>query len=580
MRVDKSERSLTLPLLKQRIEQADDWGRAVEDCKEPILIVDDAGRITHFSEAFAVITDPLPQPPGVSAVRLWHPSYRSKAAIANIVDTLRREEMWRGAIYNRRRDGAPYWLTVTIWPIENAQMPTHYLLLVNSVSGHGSTHLLFDYLTHLPNWGPANDLLEKELLCDGVNKVVSLIQVRLEGLQEISDSLGHIAADSILIEAARRLYAAECAPAAISRISNQDFLLVIARDNLESATTAAAEQILKVMSAPFEVQDRDMSISVRLSVTSAPMDGTTSDQLFQNCSIAMSYGRKSKSAITFFTPEMQRRTAVRWELFTQLRTALSRNEFSLQYQPLISTSTGEMVGCEALLRWHNEALGQVPPDRFIRLAEENSLIVPIEAWALRTACRQAMAWLNEGRQIGRIAVNASPLHFQQGNIVDDVKYALRESGLPAQRLEIEITESSVMDDSPDVAAALEKLVELGVRLSLDDFGTGYSSLTYLRRYPFHTLKIDRSFVRDLPGKDSSCVLIKTIITMAKSLNLKVVAEGVETLQQAQFLRTEGCDIVQGYHYSRPLTVGQIEEVLPPQTTRTFRPYLVAGGGGE
>lgn len=564
------------PLLAQRVEKAKDWHKAIAGSNNALLIFDRSGKVIHHNHALGSVLghDPATRAPLLS---LWHAEYRSLRVLSKIQTAMCAGEAWHGTIYNRRPDGTLYWAAVAIWPLHrsDARDATHFLFVVDAYSCHNVAQTMFDYLTQLPNRGLGQEILDKLLRHAHEHRIVSVLQVRLSGLQEINDVLGYTAVDSILIESARRLYVSDVAPEIIARTGNHDFLLVLIENEMEVGTTWAGRKILNELDMPFEVKGKEISVAARVSVSTAPADGLCADQLLQNCGIAMSTGRDRQDNFTIFTPDMQRRANVRGELSSKLRRALTGNEFSLRYQPLISAQTGEMVGCEALLRWNNPVLGEVSPDRFIRLAEENSLIVPISHWVFARACQQAAAWLREGRNIGRVSINASPLHFQQGNLYEDVKRALDESGLPPECIEIEITESAVMAESQDVIDALVKLVDLGVGLSLDDFGTGYSSLTYLRRYPFQTIKIDRSFVFDLTTNANSRVLIKAIITLAKNLNLRVIAEGVENVEQDAFLRGEGCDVIQGYYYSRPLGADKIGTLM--RLSRSFTPALAAVG---
>ncbi len=302
-------------------------------------------------------------------------------------------------------------------------------------------------------------------------------------------------------------------------------------------------------------------MSIGLSVS--PGDGSDPQILLQNCGVAMSRAKGiGRNSYHFFTPGMNQQAAERLDIETQLRRALERSEFSLVFQPVLDLASDLMTGCEALLRWDSPILGQITPDRFIPLAEDTGLIVPIGAWVLKQACLEAKQWLDQGWNLS-IAVNLSPRQLRHPGLIDDVTLALKESGLPAERLELEVTESVLIDDPIRAAAVLKELNDLRIRLSIDDFGTGYSSLSYLKRFPFQSLKIDRSFIRDPLSDPNDRALIKAIIALAKSLNLRVVAEGVETYAQLDFLRDQGCDVAQGFHFCRPLPALQTDDFARP-----------------
>ena len=303
-------------------------------------------------------------------------------------------------------------------------------------------------------------------------------------------------------------------------------------------------------------------IQCSIGVATYPTDGESAESLTRFADIAMYRAKEmGRNAFQFYTAEMNERTLDRLKIETDLRRALERDEFVLHYQPQLSLSTGKIIGMEALVRWNHPTEGVIAPTRFIGLAEEMGLIVPIGAWVLRTACLQTMAWHKAGFGALRVAVNLSPRQFAQQSLVQSIADVLRETGMIPSLLELELTEGTVMHDVDHAIDVLRNLKSLGVHISIDDFGTGYSSLSYLRRFPIDVLKIDQSFVRELSIDADDAAIVRAIITLAHSLRLEVIAEGVENAAQLDFLRAEGCDLMQGYFYSRPLATEAFGQLL-------------------
>jgi len=418
----------------------------------------------------------------------------------------------------------------------------------------------FDQLTGLPNHLLALDRLSQAMKQgQRAGQSVTLMRVDIDRLKDVNDSLGHTVGDAVLVEAGGRLSACVRKTDTVARLGSDEFLVILAEPVAGEPSDVVARRVLEAFSHPFHTAGRELFISVSIGLAIAPEDGAEPRTLLQNGSVALSLAREAgRNSYRFFTPGMNQQAAQRLEIETNLRHALERSELSLVYQPVLDLASNRMTGAEALLRWHSPSLGTVPPDRFIPLAEDTGLIVPIGAWVVREACHEARRWMDQGWTLS-VAVNMSPRQLRHPHLVDDVKQALADSGLPADRLELEVTESYLIEDPQRTAEVLKELNGLGIRLSIDDFGTGYSSLSYLNRYPFQTLKIDRSFIRDTLLDPGQGVLVKAIIALGKELRLRVVAEGVETAEQLGFLRDHGCDVAQGYHVSRPLAPPQADD---------------------
>jgi EAL domain-containing protein (putative c-di-GMP-specific phosphodiesterase class I) len=323
-----------------------------------------------------------------------------------------------------------------------------------------------------------------------------------------------------------------------------------------------AQKILAAMGTPFIVQAQEFHISASIGVSSYPDDGNDPQTLMKNADIAMYRAKEQgKNNFQFYSAQINLHSIERLTLESSLRRALERNEFLVHYQPKVDIASGRITGVEALVRWQQPVQGLIPPAQFIQLAEETGLIVPIGEWVLKTACAQNKAWQLEGWAPVRVAVNLSPRQFAHENLLEDIARVLKQTGLDPAFLELEITESVVMRNPEQAVLLLNRLKAFGIHLSVDDFGTGYSSLNYLKRFPLDTLKIDRTFIRDLPGDGDDAAITQAIIAMAHSLRLSVVAEGVETAEQLSFLRDYGCDEFQGYYFSRPQPAKDIAPLL-------------------
>jgi len=351
----------------------------------------------------------------------------------------------------------------------------------------------------------------------------------------------------------------------IARLGGDEFTVVIEGVNAPEQLSGVAEKIRNALSEPVDLDGRDMSVSASIGITLYPRDGEDIEQLIKNADIAMYHAkhRGGRQQFQFYDQGMAPLAAEHLELETKLRRAIEKQEFVLHYQPVVDLPSGRIAGMEALVRWQSPD-GLVPPANFIPLAEELGLILDIGRWVLHAACTQARKWQREGLPPLRLAVNLSPLQLRQENLLDAVAEILRESGLAAQHLELEITENTMMERSRDTVVALTRLEQLGVQLAIDDFGTGYSSLAYLKQFPVHSLKIDRTFVRDITTDGDDAAIVSAMIAMAKSLGLRVVAEGVETRKQLEFLRAAGCNAYQGYYFSVPLPAGAFAELVRRQ----------------
>ena len=424
----------------------------------------------------------------------------------------------------------------------------------------------YDVLTGLPNRALFYDRLRQAVgRAKREQTMVGLMFLDLDRFKQINDTLGHAAGDRVLIVVAERLKGFLREVDTIARLGGDEFTVVIEGVSQPEQLTGVAEKIRNALAEPVDLDGRAMVVSASVGITLYPRDGEDIDQLIKNADIAMYHAkhRGGRQQFQFYDQGMGPLAAEHLELEAKLRRAIENQEFLLHYQPVVEMASGRITGMEALIRWQSPQ-GLVPPASFIPLAEESGLILDIGRWVLHAACTQARKWQREGLPALRLAVNLSPLQLRQENLFASVAEILRESGLAPQHLELEITENTIMDRSRDTMVMLTRLEHLGVQLSIDDFGTGYSSLAYLKQFPVHSLKIDRSFVRDITTDSNDAAIVSAMIAMAKSLELGVIAEGVETRQQLEFLRAAGCQAYQGYYFSVPLPANAFAELVRKQ----------------
>jgi diguanylate cyclase (GGDEF)-like protein len=386
--------------------------------------------------------------------------------------------------------------------------------------------------------------------------------VDLDRFKIINDGLGHSAGDQVLKICAQRFAEALRESDLIAHISGDEFVVLLERCNDPAAAIAVARKLLAAAARPILLNGQELALTASVGIALHPADGTDGETLLKHADIALFRAKEQgRNNYQFYSAQMNTHTAERLALEAKLRHALARGELSLHYQPKLDIRTRQVTGVEALLRWNNPELGAVSPATFIPLAEETGLIVPIGAWVLLEACKQAKRWQDSGLPGVRVAVNLSARQFRDPMLGQTIGRAFSESGLDPRLLELEITESMVMQEPEKAAALLKDLKSMGLHLSIDDFGTGYSSLAYLKRFPIDSLKIDRSFVKDIPGNADDLAITQAVVAMAHGLRLRTVAEGVETQEQLEWLKRFGCDEVQGYLFSKALPADEMGRFL-------------------
>jgi diguanylate cyclase (GGDEF)-like protein len=423
-----------------------------------------------------------------------------------------------------------------------------------------------DPLTGLPN---------RVLLAERVNRAVAaaksegrstaVLFIDLDRFKNINDALGHEAGDRLLQNVADRLVRCVRRSDTVARQGGDEFVVLVENFQAPRDLIQVAEKILAEVAGPMTVYGKEFQITASIGMSTFPADGEDLRSLLKNADIAMYRAKQQGNAYQFYAHQMSAHSVERLELEAALRQALDRDELRLHYQPKIAARTGRVTGIECLLRWQHPTLGIVQPDQLVPLAEETGLIVPIGKWALRTACLQARSWAAQGLPLFRMAVNLSARQFMSATLLEDVMETIADTGMDPRLVEFEVTESMMMREPEEAVKLLRELKTIGVRLTIDDFGTGYSSLAYLKRLPIDCVKIDASFVRGIPVDASDVAITETIIAMSGSLGLKVVAEGVETHDQAKFLEQRGCDEMQGFYFSRPLPAEGLAAYLRQET---------------
>ena len=469
-----------------------------------------------------------------------------------------------------RRDGVEAAIEDSTAPIHDRRgAVTGAVMVFHDVSVARAMTLKMAYLAHhdgltdLPNRALLNDRLSEAInLSSRHERKLALLFLDLDRFKHINDSLGHVVGDRLLQSVARRLFTCVRSSDTVSRQGGDEFVVLLWEVRHAQDAAITAEKILQALREPHLIDQHELHITGSIGIVTYPDDGTDAETLMKRADVAMYHAKEmGRDTYQFFQPAMNTRAVERQSLEDKLRHAIERNELLLHYQPKVNLSTGAIIGVEALVRWRHPERGLVPPEQFIAIAEDSSLIVPIGRWVLHEACRQARAWQVAGLALTCMAINISAVELRAPGFVAGVRAVLADTGLNPRCLELELTETVLIEKSRTVADVLRELKDIGVLLALDDFGTGYSSLSYLKRYPIDTVKIDRSFVSDLATEKGDASIVAAVIGMGKSLNMRVLAEGVETREQLEFLQEQGCPQGQGYYFSRPVVAAAFAGLL-------------------
>jgi diguanylate cyclase (GGDEF)-like protein len=476
---------------------------------------------------------------------------------------------WSGESLHRRKNGAPFqgWLSVSsVYGVDGAL--AHRIAVFMDISERKAERHLIDFLsrhdtlTGLPNRQQARERFAQMQSLRQEHERIVVLCLDLDRFKSVNDAFGAPIGDKALQMVARFLGGAMREGDLVSRRGGDEFQIILRDDDQFGATLACAQAILAGLRHDIEVDGRQLALSTSIGIAVCPSDGVDLDELLRNADTALVRAKETgRDNYAFFTERMDIDVREKLAIREQLRGAIARDEFEVYYQPQMCLRDGHLLGAEALLRWDNPVLGRVAPQRFIPLAEEYGLIGAIGEWVLESVCAQIRRWQDDGLGETKVAVNLSGNQFAQDTTVAFVEHSLRKYRIAASCLGIEITEGTVMGDPDRAVAALRKLKDIGVGISLDDFGTGYSSLAYLKRFPIDVLKIDKSFIDDVTTSSSDAAIALSVISLAHHLGMRVIAEGVETRGQMQFLREHGCDEMQGYFFSRPVPAAEFAALL-------------------
>ncbi|MDH4560150.1 phosphodiesterase DibA [Pseudomonas sp. BN411] len=542
-----------------------------DSTQEGVLVTDAESRIVHVNRAFARITgfeeaEVLGKNP-----RIFSSGRHTPAFYQAMWHALTNRYEWSGEVWNRRKNGEiyPLWQNLRAIHDEDGQL-THYVAVFSDISAIKRSQHELDFLAH---HDPLTNLPNRLLFTERVEQVLertrrekqhgAVLLLDLDHFKHINESLGHSQGDLLLKMVGVRLQGLLEGGMTLARLGGDEFGVLW--DNCPQANQAAelAERIRADLSTPFRLGGHDLFISTSLGISLFPDDDANVEQVMRNADSALFKAKSSgRDSYAFYSQELTEQARQRIELVSALRLALERDEMRVHYQPIQCLADGRLIGFEALVRWEHPARGLVPPGEFLPIAEESGLIGSIDIWVLEQACRQMQRWLEQGHALSFMAVNLSCRLFRRAELDGEVARVLAATGLDPKHLELEITESAVMEDPDTAEALLTRLRDLGVRLAIDDFGTGYSSLQRLKRLPVHKLKIDQSFIRGLPEDQNDIAIASAVTALGHSLGLSVLAEGIEADAQAGFLRNLGCDYGQGYLFSRPLPVGEVERLWP------------------
>jgi len=537
---------------------------------EGVIITDPHERIVAVNPAFTAITGYREDEVLGGTPRMLSSGSQDRSFYQAMWQELRDSGVWKGEVWNRRKSGEVYPEYLTISAVHDATGTlTNYVAVFADISEVKRSQQELDFLanhdplTELPNRRLFNDRLDHALArVARDDEALAVLFLDLDEFKNVNDSLGHPVGDQLLQQVAQRLLGRVRQTDTLARIGGDEFLLLLEAIGGPEEAELVTRDILDAFQAPFHLAGQEISLGASMGISVYPEDGTDTETLVKNADAALFRAKgEGRNQFCYYTRELTESAAERLQMERELASAVENDELVLHFQPKVDLSTGAIQGAEALVRWHHPERGMVSPAKFIPLAEETGLILPIGEWVLRHACRQVCAWAEAGLLPGRVAVNISAVQLQRQEVPGLVERVASEEGCPLNRLELEVTEASIMQDTAVSASSLSALRAQGVELSLDDFGTGYSSLGYLKNLPLDTLKIDKSFVQDVPEDASDTALVRTILGMGQSLGMNVVAEGVETEEQAGFLLTEGCGGAQGFLYARPLPADEFESLM-------------------
>lgn len=540
----------------------------LNSASEGVIIANADGIIQSVNPAFSLITGYGADEALGKKTNILKSNHHDQEFYTKLWDALLTKGKWHGEIWNRRKDGEAYPQLTSITAVKEFDKSTsHYIGIFMDISDKKQNEeelryqAAHDALTGLPNRDLFLDRLGQAVAMSRQDRHLAVLVFGIDFFKKINDSLGPNVGDSLLQELAQRSKALFAERHSFSRLGGDEFAFIL--QDLAHLQEAVVfwEKVAVDLLRPYTLADRELHIAASAGISLAPLDTDEPITLFKNASMAMHQAKISgRDQYQFFGEDMGKEAAKRLHLENEIRLSLEKGDFMLFYQPKVDLQKGVVVGMEALIRWQHHEFGFVSPVDFIPVAEETGLIIPMGQWILDQACRDAKTWLEQGHDL-KMSVNLSVKQFQDPGLIASIEAAMEAHGLPTKNFEAEVTESMMMGDMDQVIDTLQKLKDLGISLSVDDFGTGYSSLSYLKKLPVDVLKIDQSFIRNLTPDSEDAAIVKAIIAMGKSLNLGLIAEGVEERDHVDFLRGHGCDQMQGYYFSKPVPVDEFTALL-------------------
>ena len=549
-----------------KLEQA---ATVFEYSKEGIIVTDADNKIVSVNRSFVEITGYSPEDVIGCNPNILSSGHQSREFYERMWTEIAETGSWQGEVWDRRKNGEVYPEALTIILVKNIEGAViNHLAIFNDISERRMAQeriqqlAHYDVLTGLPNRVLFSDRLEQAMISAQRNHTkISLLFLDIDRFKRINDTLGHGVGDQLLQSVGQRLLECVREQDTVSRQGGDEFIVVLNEACAEGAGLVA-EKIMQHITQPYTIEQHDLRITSSIGIAVYPDHAQDCESLIKYADVAMYQAKESgRNCYLCFDPSMNASSYERLQLETALRGALERDELRIYYQAQVDLATGRIIGCEALVRWQHASLGMIYPEKFIPLAEETGLIVAINYWVLEQAIKQCRAWRDAGFKTLIMSVNLSALQFRQHNLLQQIRDLLQKYDVPASALDLELTEGILMQGVERTLATLHEISAMGAIISIDDFGTGYSSLSYLKRFPIQQLKIDQSFVRDVTTDASDATMVRTIILMAHSLRLQVIAEGVETKEQMTFLRQCGCECAQGYYFSRPVSVDEFEKLL-------------------
>ncbi|WP_345993273.1 EAL domain-containing protein [Sulfurimonas sp. HSL-1716] len=555
---------------KQMEERLRQSAAVFENTTEGVIITDADEKVISINKAFVDITGYKNEDIIEKASSFFKSSRHDEKFYSDIWETVSKTGSWQGEIWSKRKNGDifPLWLNISVVKDSKGGI-VNYVWVFSDISAMKESEQKLDHLAHHdPLTGLPNRLLLNARMSQSLSRArrnknkIAVMFLDLDHFKNVNDTLGHPVGDMLLQEVAGRLLDCVREEDTVSRLGGDEFTIVLEELHDSHFASDVAQKIIMKLAEKYTLQEHEVFVTCSIGISLFPDDSEDSITLFKNADSALYRAKEQgRNMYQYYTQELTLYAMQRMQMENDLRHALERKELLVYYQPQIDLNSGQIIGMEALLRWQHPEKGLILPDNFIPLAEETGLIIPIEQWVLHTVCKRLKSWFDEGLPKMRVAVNLSSAQFNQQNLPEIITKALHESGLEAKYLELELTERIVMKDAKRSVEMLNKLKKIGITFSIDDFGTGYSSLSYLKKFPIDRIKIDQSFVQNITSDPEDATISQAIISMSHGMHLKTVAEGVETLEQQEFLRSRNCDEVQGFYFSHPLPEQEMQHLL-------------------